>query len=775
ADQITAFGEKHTARALAKAAGVPLLAGTELLASAEEAVTAAGSIGLPVMVKATGGGGGIGMQACATADEVREAFARVAALAESNFGSAGVFLERLVRPARHVEVQVFGDGTGRIAVFGDRDCSLQRRNQKVIEEAPAPALPPHVRALLHDSSRRLLASVGYRGAGTVEFVYDPVREEAAFLEVNTRLQVEHPVTEEAYGVDLVELMLVLARDGKVENAVFEREWTPAGHAVEARVYAEDPGKDSLPSSGLITRVAFPGQGAGEMPGVRVDGFAETGLEVSPYYDPMLAKVIAKSPTRDAAFDLLGRALAASRVDGIVTNLGLLRELTVRGEVREAVHSTSTLATTVDPEPRIDVLVPGAMTTVQDLPGRLGYWHVGVPPSGPFDAVSFAESNLAVGNLAQEAGLEVTAGGLALRFSAATVVAVTGAPVRVTVDGSAAALWEPVTVPAGGTLVLGACQGPGLRNYVAVRGGIDVPEYLGSASTFTLGGFGGHGGRALRAGDVLRPGASATAGGGPTPPERRPAITSHWRIGVTEGPHAAPEFFTREDIDTLYATDYKVHHNSARTGIRLIGPKPRWARQDGGEAGLHPSNIHDTPYAVGALDFTGDTPIILGPDGPSLGGFVCPAVVASGELWKLGQLRPGDTVRFVPVREAEAAALDARRASPTLISTGGDGDDGVLGRLAATDARPSVTYRRDGDDNVLVEYGPMVLDLGLRMRVHALQETLTAHAPAGIVDVTPGIRSLQIHTDARRLKARDLTALLRELEDEVAPTNELVVP
>ncbi|GAA3792474.1 urea carboxylase [Streptomyces chiangmaiensis] len=775
ADQITAFGEKHTARALAKAAGVPLLAGTELLASAEEAVTAAGSIGLPVMVKATGGGGGIGMQACSTADEVREAFARVAALAESNFGSAGVFLESLVRPARHVEVQVFGDGTGRIAVFGDRDCSLQRRNQKVVEEAPAPALPPHVRALLHDSSRRLLASVGYRGAGTVEFVYDPVREEAAFLEVNTRLQVEHPVTEEAYGVDLVELMLVLARDGWVEDAVFEREWTPAGHAVEARVYAEDPGKDSLPSSGLITRAAFPGQGADNMRGVRVDGFAETGLEVSPYYDPMLAKVIARGPTRDAAFDVLGQALAASRIDGIVTNLGLLRELAVRGEVREAVHSTSTLATTVDPEPRVDVLVPGAMTTVQDLPGRLGYWHVGVPPSGPFDAVSFAEANLAVGNPAQAPGLEVTAGGLALRFSAATVVAVTGAPVPVTVDGSAAGLWEPVTVPAGGTLVLGACRGPGLRSYVAVRGGIDVPEYLGSASTFTLGGFGGHGGRALRAGDVLRPGASATAGGGPTPPERRPAITSHWRIGVTEGPHAAPEFFTRGDIDTLYATDYKVHHNSARTGVRLIGPKPRWARQDGGEAGLHPSNIHDTPYAVGALDFTGDTPIILGPDGPSLGGFVCPAVVASGELWKLGQLRPSDTVRFVPVREAEAAALDARRSSPTLISTGGDGDDGVLGRLEATDARPAVTYRRDGDDNVLVEYGPMVLDLGLRMRVHALQETLAGHAPDGILDVTPGIRSLQIHTDARRLKARDLTALLRELEDEVPPSDELVVP
>lgn len=776
AEQIVAFGAKHTAKALAKAAGVPLLAGTELLDDADAAVAAAETIGLPVMVKATGGGGGIGMRACFTLDDVREAFAAVEALAAQNFGAAGVFLERLVRPARHVEVQVFGDGAGRVAVLADRDCSLQRRNQKVIEEAPAPGLPGHVRELLHHASRELLASVDYRGAGTVEFVYDPVREQASFLEVNTRLQVEHPVTEQVLGVDLVELMLTLARDGRVDDAVFSRPWAPVGHAVEARVYAEDPAKDALPSSGLVTRAVFPGQDGPELPGVRVDGFVETGLEVSPFYDPMLAKVIATGPTREAALDLLATALDASRVDGIVTNLGLLRALTDSPELRAATHATTTLSTLSDPLPRIDVLVAGPLTTVQDLPGRLGYWHVGVPPSGPFDAVSFAEANLAVGNPRGAPALEVTAGGLSLRFSTATTICVTGAPVSLTVDGVPAPLWEPVEVPAGGTLALGAATGPGLRGYLAVRGGLDVPGYLGSASTFTLGGFGGHGGRALLAGDVLRPGDASPAGpGGPTPPDRRPALSDRWEIGVTEGPHAAPEFFTRADIDTLYATDYEVHHNSARTGIRLIGPKPGWARADGGEAGLHPSNIHDTAYAVGALDFTGDTPIILGPDGPSLGGFVCPAVVASGELWKLGQLRAGDTVRFVAVRESEAAALEDRRASRTVASGGGDGDDGVLGRLAATDTRPSVTYRRDGDDNVLVEYGPMTLDIALRMRVHALQETLDAHAPAGIVDVTPGIRSLQIHTDATVLRARDLTALLRELEDEVPATEALVVP
>ena len=780
-EQITAFGEKHTARALAEAAGVPLLSGTGLLSSAEEAATAAEAIGLPVMLKATGGGGGIGMQACVTVDEVRSAYEKVEALAAANFGSTGVFLERLVRPARHVEVQVFGDGHGQIAIIGDRDCSLQRRNQKVIEEAPAPALPAGVREQLHSSARDLLAAVAYRSAGTVEFVYDPIREEASFLEVNTRLQVEHPVTEEVFGVDLVELMLLLARDGTVDTVdgdLFTRKWVPAGFAVEARVYAEDPAKDSLPSAGLVTRAVFPES----MAGVRVDGYVETGLEISPFYDPMLAKVIATGDTRDDAFDLLGEALDATRIDGIVTNLGLLRSLTDEVDLRAAVHSTSTLTRTTDPQPRIDVLAPGPMTTIQDLPGRLGYWHIGVPPSGPFDAVSFSEANIAVGNPAGAPALEVTAGGLAVRFSAPSVVSVTGAPVPVTLDGEEAELWTALDVPAGGTLVLGTSTGPGLRSYLAVRGGLDVPAYLGSASTFTLGAFGGHGGRALLAGDVLRPGSPDSADNaalgrvpGPTPADRRPFLTSTWQIGVTEGPHAAPEFFTRDDIDTLYATDYEVHHNSARTGTRLIGPKPTWARPDGGEAGLHPSNLHDTPYAVGALDFTGDTPIVLGPDGPSLGGFVCPAVVASGELWKLGQLRPGDTVRFVPVKEADAAELVNKCSAKTVSSTGGDGDDGVLARVEAGDHRPSVTYRRDGDDNVLVEYGPMELDLALRMRVHALQETLARHAPAGIIDVTPGIRSLQVHTDASLLKARDVASLLQDLEAEVPPTHELVVP
>ena len=287
--QLEKFGVKHTARRLAEDAGVPLLPGTGLLESADAAVAATAEVGLPVMVKASGGGGGIGMQACTTVEQVREAFTRVESLAEKNFGTSGVFLERLVRPARHIEVQVFGDGAGRVVVVGDRDCSLQRRNQKVIEEAPAPDLPEEVRTRIHRASRELAASVNYRSAGTVEFVYDPGERQAYFLEMNTRLQVEHPVTEEVYSVDLVEWMLRLAcagtdGQGGLDPAVFDSDPRPQGAAVEARVYAEDPDKNSAPCPGTVTGAEFPETGTSGGVRVRVDGWIETGQEISHYYD-----------------------------------------------------------------------------------------------------------------------------------------------------------------------------------------------------------------------------------------------------------------------------------------------------------------------------------------------------------------------------------------------------------------------------------------------------------------------------------------------------------
>ena len=758
--QLEVFGAKHTARAAAQAAGVPLLPGTGLLPDLPSALAAADALGYPVMLKATGGGGGIGMRACHGAEQLADAWDSVRRVAAASFTDAGLFLERLVEQARHVEVQVFGDGAGRVVTLGDRDCSLQRRNQKVLEEAPAPGLPDQVRARLADSAAALCASIDYRSAGTVEYVYDAGRREAYFLEVNTRLQVEHPVTEAVYGVDLVEWMLRLAQG---EPDVVRPVGPPRGHAVEARVYAEDPNHGHRPSTGLLTEVAFP-------PGVRVDTWVETGTDVGGNYDPMLAKIIAHGETRSDALDRLHAALNGTRLHGIETNLGLLRAVTAAEPgtasgpaalLRRAEHTTATLAGAADNEPRIDVIRPGTLTTVQDWPGRTGYWHVGVPPCGPMDDLSFRLGNLALGNPAGAAGLECTLEGPVLRFSTAATVCVTGAPAEVTLDGTPVPQWVPVTVPAGSELAVGAPGEAGLRSYVLVAGGLDVPAFLGSASTFTLGRFGGHGGRALRTGDVLH-GGRTSADARPVPPGQRPRFTRAWSLAAAEGPHAAPDFFTEDDIAAFYAADWSVHFNSARTGVRLVGPKPGWARRDGGEAGLHPSNIHDTPYSVGAVDYTGDMPVVLGPDGPSLGGFVCPATVLTGERWKLGQLRPGDTVRFRPV------TIEGRD-RPAVV------DGGVLARTPARDDRPEVGYRRSGDDHLLVEFGPMQLDLALRMRVHALAEAVAALELPGVVDLTPGIRSLQIHTDPAVLPLHLLLPQVREAEERLPATSELRVP
>ncbi|MGQ4436001.1 5-oxoprolinase/urea amidolyase family protein [Streptomyces sp. SAS_260] len=742
--QLELFGAKHTARAAAEAAGVQLAPGTGLLPDLTEALTQAALIGYPVMLKATGGGGGIGMSACHSPAELTEAWDRVQRVAAASFSSAGVFLERLVEHARHVEVQVFGDGDGRVVTFGDRDCSLQRRNQKVLEEAPAPDLPDHIRSQLATSARELCASVGYRSAGTVEFVYDATREEAYFLEVNTRLQVEHPVTEEIYGVDLVAWMLRLARG---ESDVVRDPGTPRGHAVEARVYAEDPSREHRPSAGLLTRVEFPED-------VRVDGWVETGTEVTTSYDPMLAKVIAYGSDRAEALRRLDEALTRTRVDGIETNLGLVQAALAEPDFTAATHSTATLATVTDPTPRIEIVSGGTLTTVQDWPGRTGYWQVGVPPCGPMDDLSFRLGNRALGNEEGSPGLECTLQGPTLRFTHTTTVCVTGAPAQVTVDGTPIPQWEPVTVPAGSVLEIGTPAEHGLRTYVLIAGGLDVPAFLGSASTFTLGRFGGHGGRTLRTGDVLHGG--TVAEGTPVPPADRPVFGAVWDVAAAEGPHAAPEFFTEDDIRDFYAADWKVHFNSARTGVRLVGPKPRWARTDGGEAGLHPSNIHDTPYSVGAVDYTGDMPVLLGPDGPSLGGFVCPATVISRQRWKLGQFRPGDTVRFTPVNVDGSPR-------PDIV------DGGILARNG------DVTFRRSGDDNLLVEFGPMQLDLAQRMRVHALMEAVTEADFEGVTDLTPGIRSLQIQTDPTRLPHAQLLSLVREIAAALPPTDQLIVP
>nr|WP_084655218.1 urea carboxylase [Nocardia altamirensis] len=790
-EQLRIFGDKHTAREAARAVGVPLIPGSGLLESAEHAVAEAERIGYPVMLKAVGGGGGIGMQACHGADQLRAAYQRVQRLAATNFASSGVFLERFVARARHVEVQLFGDGNGRVVSLGTRDCSLQRRNQKVVEEAPAPGLGTALTDQLLSASRELARSVDYRSAGTVEFVYDTEHRTASFLEMNTRLQVEHPVTEAVTGVDLVAWMLRLA-GGDTSMVDEQPESGPpiTGWAVEARVYAEDPGHDYRPSAGLITAATFPVEtrtGAdiaaqAQAAGVRVDTWVGTGSEVSPYYDPLLAKVIAVGDSRADAFARLTTALAASRIYGVQTNLPQLRQAARDTRVLGADHSTTTLADIRPVGHRLDVLRAGTMTTVQDYPGRIGLWQVGIPPSGPMDDLSFTLANTAVGNPVGLPALECTLHGPRLRFSETTVVCVTGAPTPITVDDLPVDMWRPITVAAGAVLDIGTPDDAGLRTYLAVRGGIDAPHYHGSAATFGFGGFGGATGKAVQAGDVL--GIAPTAPdalGVPAevPPQDRPDFTHDWQLAVGEGPQTSPAYFTDADMTQFYTHPWRVGSHANRTGIRLEGPAPTWSRTDGGDAGLHPSNLHDNPYSVGALNVSGDTPILLGPDGPSLGGFACPLTVVSAHRWKLGQLRPGDTLRFVPVTDDDAVALRASNTARTTALVPNPRaalrDRGILGAIDGVSDRPRVAYLRGGDDNILVEYGEMVLDLGLRMRVHALAEALADTGLPGILDVTPGVRSLHIHFDPAVLPQFRLLGTLRELELALPATTDLVVP
>lgn len=770
-DNIRTFGLKHSARALAIDHDLPLAPGTGLLVDEDAAAKAANEIGYPVILKATAGGGGIGMQICEDESAVRKYWANVARLGAGNFGDAGVFLERYIARARHIEVQIFGDGTGRVMPLGERDCSLQRRNQKVVEEAPAPNLHDDVRRNLIGAAVRLGEAARYLSAGTVEFLFDAESQEFFFLEMNTRLQVEHGVTEEVMGIDLVEWMI---RGAAGDFSFMDREPPkPRGHAVQARLYAEDPALDYRPTTGTITSIHFPES-------IRAETWCTAGSTISAWYDPMIAKLIVHAETRKAAIATIQVALDDSRVDGMETNLRWLRAVVRDDRFTSGKVATRLLDTVAYNPHSIRVISGGTATTVQDWPGRIGLWSVGVPPSGPMDDRSFRIGNQRLGNPEGTAGLEITFTGPTLYFNTATRICITGADFDAQLDDQPVERGIPIDIAAGQTLALGRVTGGGMRGYILIAGGLDIPPYLESRSTFELGQFGGHAARKLHAGDALHLAQADVRA--PAPVVEAPKFGNHWTLRVLYGPHGAPDFFTDDDIGTILDADWNVHYNSNRTGVRLVGPKPQWARADGGEAGLHPSNIHDNPYAIGAVDFTGDMPIILGPDGPSLGGFVCPFVVIAADQWKIGQLAPGDRLRFVPVSLDDAKAAD--RAPLQLIANSSDigkqkRDIGNLSPILADTPvqglRPRTVYRQQGDRNILVEYGPIVLDIELRIRVHALMSLLEEKALAGVIDIVPGIRSLQLHFDDDILDQRGALAALIEADNQLGDLEDFTVP
>ena len=668
-EQMRAFGLKHTARALATEARLPLLPGTGLLADLAEAQAAASRIGFPVMLKSTAGGGGIGMRRCASADELAAAFDSVVRLGGAHFKDKGVYLEKLVDPARHVEVQIFGDGAGRVLALGQRDCSLQRRNQKVVEETPPPGLSAATRAGLDEAAVRLGAAARYRSAGTVEFVLDPRDQRFYFLEVNTRIQVEHGVTEEVTGLDLIEWMVRLAAG---EPLPLDAAPAPRGAAIQARLYAEDPARGFQPSVGVLTEVAFPKAGCASRP-------ASTPAARSPPSTircwPRSSRAARRARRRGRGWS---RRSAAPASRASRPTAPTCEALDAPAFIAGKVH-TGLLATVDYRRPRIEVLDGGTQTTVQDWPGRLGFWDVGVPPSGPMDALSFRLANRLVGNAEGGGRARVHGRRTHAALSHGGRRALTGADMDATLDGAPMPRFRAFEVPAGAVLRMGAVRGRAAApTWRCAAASTCRPTWAAAPPSRWASSAATAGARCSRA-------TSCTPAGnrrGAVARHRSAASSSRADRGLGDRRHARAARRAR-----LLRRRGHRRRSTRRAGACTTtpaaracassAPKPRWARTDGGEAGLHPSNIHDNAYAIGTIDFTGDMPVILGPDGPSLGGFVCPATIIEADLWKMGQLKPGDTVRFRRSRWPRRAA----------VARAGAGDrDAARRRRTADDAR-----------------------------------------------------------------------------------------
>lgn len=338
ASAIELMGNKAQARQAAKKAGVPTLRGSDgPVTEGADALAIAAEVGYPLVVKASAGGGGRGIRLVTEEGDLESTISIARAEAQAAFGDPAVYLEQFVAKARHVEVQILGDGQ-RVIHIGDRDCSLQRRQQKIVEEAPAPGLPDHVRNTILQSSIDLGLQCGYEGLGTIEFLYDPDAEEAAFIEMNTRLQVEHPVTEMITGLDLVREQILVARDKSLR--LQQEDIRFSGHAFEFRINAEDPDNGFMPSPGTLQRLDWPGG-----PGVRVDSGVVSGSVVAPFYDSLLAKLIVWDSSREEVIARSAHALREVHIEGVKTTLPLLKSLLEREEVLSAQHHSKFIEST----------------------------------------------------------------------------------------------------------------------------------------------------------------------------------------------------------------------------------------------------------------------------------------------------------------------------------------------------------------------------------------------------------------------------------------------
>ncbi|KAJ5125043.1 uncharacterized protein N7515_008868 [Penicillium bovifimosum] len=813
AEAIADFGLKHRAREIAVAAGVPIVPGTQgLLGTQEEAVDAANNLGYPVMLKATGGGGGMGLMICNSAGDVRESLTQVRSRGETLFKNAGVFMERYYPESHHIEVQVFGNGLGDAIHVGERECSIQRRHQKVVEECPSPFVERHpgLRERLTSAAVNLTKSIRYGSAGTVEYLVDDATGDFFFLEMNTRLQVEHGITELCYGLDLVELMLQQADRELCGHGGLDKGYLhslqpekPVGCAIEVRVYAENPARNYAPSPGLLQHVEWK-----ELEGTRIDTWVARGTRISTYYDPMIAKVMVHDTNRTGAIEKLAEVLSHSTICGPPTNLEFLHSIVQSSRFKTGNTLTNFLNDFVFSPTAIDVISPGVYTTIQDYPGRPTAGR-GIPQAGPMDPLAFRAANILVGNPSGTEGLEFTLKGPELRFLAPACVSVCGAPMDMKLDGTDVPMWTRLYIKAGQTLSIEKLSGPGgCRAYLAVQGGFPaIAPYFGSKSTTPLLGIGGYQGRALAPGDML---AIATLDAVETereislPAHLRPDYSTHWDIYAMVGPYDEG-YIVSEDIDMIYDTKWNVSHSATRGGIRLIGPTPRWAREDGGEGGQHPSNVIEYGYPNGALNWTGDSPVIFPVDAPDLGGFISSTTIVKGSLWRMGQLKSGDTLQYHRVSLEDAlkmsaqlemflenlSALVAGQCSadtiepiPTSLpqsTISGSWGKSLVHRTELKESEIDMIFRQGGDEFLLVEFGDGVFNLNHRCRVTALEKAFNKARKSdealnrSVYKTIGCCNSLQIHYDGSKLSQRSLVNIMVSLQENISDPRNSKVP
>ncbi|ODV97475.1 hypothetical protein PACTADRAFT_52218 [Pachysolen tannophilus NRRL Y-2460] len=780
------------------------------------------------MLKATAGGGGMGLKVCYEEAELKSNFQEVQSRGESLFKNTGVFLEKYVENGRHIEIQVFGNGKGDVMAFGERECSIQRRHQKVVEEAPSPfiELPDYnnksLRKNLSECAIRLASSMNYKSAGTVEFLVDNDSGDYYFLEMNTRLQVEHGITELIYGLDLVYMMLLQAEyeaKGQVgiplsimkEQCTFDVDENgvaiPQGHAIECRVYAENPIRNFQPSPGILHNVEFPSITEFKDFKIRIDHWISTGAKISPYFDPLLAKVMVWGKTRKIATSGMVDVLNSIKIQGPPTNVEYLKEILNSFEYQNGLTLTSFLNKSFNFRPHLmEFEEGGAYTSIQDLPGREKS-NGGVPLSGPVDPLCLQIANIIVGNDMNTEGLEISLRGPVIKFHSTAVIALTGGEFEFKIDGKDVPMYTALTVPAGCVVTIGETSNQGSKSYLSIQGGFPgVAYYLGSKSCTPTLGLGGHQGRVVFTGDCLeidpKDEIKELALGYSLPIKCRPVFSldeNHvWTIRMLRGPHDSEEICSDEGLKQLYNTVYHVNLNSNRGAIKLDGPPMIFSRNSGGDGGAHPSNILEYPYPTCGLSAVGSGLVLFGVDGATLSGFTCVSVPAEADWWKFGQAKIGSGIRFELITYEDSRKLSEQRTKflkylcsfPTDLDAVPFDDSlaiydknissPILYRSAdASKDLPQVTFRQAGEKMIILDFSIDHFTLLNNGRQRALELEIESSndndLKDGLIRYESATGAMAFVFDPSKISRKVLLQKLIDLESKIPPIDKLKIP